>query len=149
METTKKCKDKVESAFVSRMEDIRHLVKADGGDGYYCETCKEYGHDPECWNCEKTDNVIDIEAEIGRLNEYGLSIDLVEAGTFEGQREDYIRYQISWGGPSEEFRIYKNGDVEFWYLDWFDGASIDVRGEDAETIKEIVQWIAEENGWRL
>jgi hypothetical protein len=31
-----------------------------------------------------------------------------------------------------------NGDVEFWLLDWFDSASVDVAGEDAEIIREIV-----------
>ena len=77
--------------------------------------------------------------ELGNLNEYGLAIDFVGAGTFEKQREDYIRYQLSWGGPSEEFRIFKNGEVEFWLLDWFDGASCEVSGADAETIKEIVR----------
>ena len=76
--------------------------------------------------------------ELGSLNEYGLSIDKVEAGTFKNQREDYLRYQLSYGGPSEEFRIYKNGDVEFWYLDWFDGAKVDVAGNDAFIIKDIV-----------
>jgi hypothetical protein len=78
--------------------------------------------------------------ELGSLNDYGLSIDFVAAGTFKDQREPYYRYQLSWGGPSEEFRIYLDGSVEFWFLDWFDGAPIDVTGEDAEIIKEIVSW---------
>jgi hypothetical protein len=78
--------------------------------------------------------------ELGRLEDYGLSIDFVEAGTFKGQRAPYWRYQISWGGPAEEFRVYLNGDVEFWLLDWFDGASVEVTGRDAEIIREIVGW---------
>ena len=106
----KKCKDLVKSAFNGRMKDIRTLFNA---------------KDQET-------------KELGSLNDYGLCIDLVEAGTFEGQREDYYRYQLSWGGPSEEFRIYKNGEVEFWYLDWFDGACVDVSGSDKQIIKEIV-----------
>ena len=72
------------------------------------------------------------------LDGYGLGIDKVDAGTFKGQREDYYRYQLSWGGPSEEFRLYNNGDIEFWYLDWFDGACVDVNGGDANIIREIV-----------
>ena len=109
--TEKKCADKVQRAFNSRMEDIRTLYKADNQE----------------------------TPELGHLYEYGLSIDIVEAGTFEGQREDYICYQLSWGGPSEEFRIYKNGEIEFWYMDWFDGAKVDVTGNDAEIIKAIVE----------
>lgn len=111
----KKCKDKVEGAFNSRMEDIRKLFAA------YCK-----GDDEE------------VE-DLGTLNEYGLCIDLVEAGTFQDQREDYVRYQLSWGGPAEEFRVYRNGEVEFWYLDWFDGAPIGVENEDADIIKEIIE----------
>ena len=112
-ETELKCKDKVKGHFISRMVDIRTL--------YHAEE-------------QQTE-------ELGSLNDYGLSIDKVEAGTFKGQREDYIRYQLSWGGPSEEFRIFKNGEVEFWFLDWFDGASIEVSGDDADIIKDIVSFV--------
>lgn len=108
-----KCEDIVEESFRERMSDIRVLYEA------------EDNHDEE----------------LGYLHEYGLCIDKVEAGTFKGQREDYIRYQLSYGGPQEEFRVYKNGDVEFWYLDWFDGAHVDVTGEDADIIKDICSFI--------
>ena len=107
-----KCINKVEDSFKSRMEDIKILFNA-----------------PE-----------NTTEELGSLNDYGLCIDFVEAGTFQDQRSDFYRYQLSWGGPSEEFRIYKNGDVEFWFLDWFDGAPFKVTGEDAQIIKEIVSW---------
>jgi hypothetical protein len=70
-----------------------------------------------------------------RLSEYGLSIDKVEAGTFKRQREDYVRYQFSWGGPSDELRFYKNGEIEYWFLDWFDGASLDVSQD------KTAQWL--------
>lgn len=105
------CADRVRGAFYSRMEDIREL--------YYA--CGEY-----------------VEG-LGSINDYGLCIDRVEAGTFEGQRAPYTRYQLSYGGPAEEFRIYDNGEVEFWFLDWFDGAHIDVDGEDAVIIRAIAK----------
>lgn len=79
--------------------------------------------------------------ELGSLNDYGLCIDFVGAGTFKDQREPYYRYQLSWGGPQEEFRIFLNGEIEFWYLDWFDGASTPVTGRDAEIIKDIVSGV--------
>ena len=106
-----KCKDIVKGAFKSRMDDIRIL-----------------------YNAEEQET-----KELGNLNEYGLCIDYVEAGTFKKQREPYYRYQLSYGGPSEEFRIYLNGDIEFWYLDWFDGACVDVIGEDAGIIESIIE----------
>tara|TARA_R100001530_G_scaffold127257_1_gene96421 strand:+ start:198 stop:581 length:384 start_codon:yes stop_codon:yes gene_type:complete len=68
------------------------------------------------------------------VNESGLCFDRVEAGTFEGQRAGYWRWQLSWGGPSEEFRLFDNGDLEYWYLDWFDGAKVDVKDEIFENI---------------
>lgn len=76
--------------------------------------------------------------------EYGLAFDYVEPETFRDQDEGYWRFQISYGGPSEEFRFYASPSsadyailsesgmtfpqsfhlyrCEFWYLDWFDGA---------------------------
>jgi len=113
MET--KCKDKAEAAFAGRMEDIRALYEAD-------ITGAEPPEDVGCG-----------------LADYGLGFELVEAGTYRDQRADYVCYQISWGGPSEEFRIYRNGDVEFWFLDWFDGAKVDVIGYDADIIRNIVE----------
>ena len=74
------------------------------------------------------------------LSEYALSLDYVKAGTFSNQRAGYLRWQLSWGGPSDEFRIYDNGDVEYWYLDWWDGACVDVDGDDAEIIKNFTGW---------
>ena len=62
-------------------------------------------------------------------NEAGLSFNRVEAGTFKDQRAAYWRWQLCWGGPSQEFRLFDNGDLEFWHLDWFDGACVIVHDE--------------------
>ena len=76
-------------------------------------------------------NMNDIsERMYERFCEYGLSFDYVAPDTFSDQPEGYLRYQISYGGPSEEIRFYvspaSNGytmyRAEFWQLDWFDGA---------------------------
>ena len=63
------------------------------------------------------------------INNYGLAFDYVERGTFTDQDKGYFRYQLSWGGGQDEFRIYVDYDkqithIEYWYLDWGDGASI-------------------------
>jgi len=65
------------------------------------------------------------------VNQTGLCFDYVEKGTFTDQERGYFRYQLSWGGPSDEFRIYVDYDksidyIEYWYLDWYDGASVRV-----------------------
>ena len=68
------------------------------------------------------------------VNQSGLCFDRVEPGTFKDQRAGYWRWQLSWGGPSQEFRLFDNGDLEYWYLDWFDGAKVDVKDEIFENI---------------
>jgi len=59
------------------------------------------------------------------FNDYGLSIDYVEPETFDNQDEGYLRFQLSWGGPSDEIRFYNNY-IEYAFMDWFDGATKDV-----------------------
>ena len=61
----------------------------------------------------------------------GLCFDYVEPGTFNDQLEGYWRWQLSWGGPADEFQIFVNPDksvhrIEYWYLDWFDGAHVNL-----------------------
>jgi len=109
------CKERVADVFESRMADLRKLWQA----GYGVEV----------------DNV-------GRLEEYGLGVDKVEPNTF-GEHPGYWRYQLSWGGPSEEFRYYNQdaGRVEFWLLDWGDGAALPVKGRDAQVIKGIIDQV--------
>ena len=64
------------------------------------------------------------------VNSNVLSWDYVEG---EGKNNPaYYRLQLSWGGPSDEFRIYTIGDtldidcIDYHYMDWFDSASIPV-----------------------
>ena len=61
-----------------------------------------------------------------------LAFDYVEPHTFDKQPEGYWRWQFSWGGPGDELRGYVNEHkelhrLEYWFLDWFDGASLLVR----------------------
>lgn len=87
--------------------------------------------------------------KFGSLEQYALSINVVEPGTFDGQRERYVRYQLYWGGPSDEFRIYENGDVEYWYMDRFDRAKVDVKEDNADIIKAIVKPIWSNYRWSI
>ena len=73
----------------------------------------------------------EYEDFIDYVNQTSLSWDYVEPFTFDDQREGYYRLQLSWGGPSDEFRIYTDSsktihDIEYWYLDWYDGACVNV-----------------------
>ena len=116
--SNEKAVDKVEAAFASRQADLETLYRLyQSGD--------EEG-DPD----------------IGVWNEYGLCFDYVEPGSFTDQERGYFRYQISWGGPSEEYRFYCDERleitaVEFWFLDWFDGAEKEVTGDALGFWKEV------------
>jgi hypothetical protein len=111
-------KYKVKAHYKNRMADITKLWKL-------------YQQD-----CEANDD------DLGNWNEYGLAFDYVPKGTFDNQRRGYFRYQISWGGPSEEFRFFVDETLnittcQFWFLDWFDGAFIRVTGKNLDTWREI------------
>lgn len=87
-------------------------------------------------------------ADLGSLCEYGLCFDYVAPGTFDEQREGYFRYQLSWGGPSDEFRFFVNPDlschrVEYWFLDWFDGAHHNLAGDDEMLLLELWEWFCD------
>ena len=120
--TDKTCFDLVKDNCNERLDDLRVLLDL------YC-------NDPE----DSNDN-------LGNMYEYGLSFDYIARDTFNEQYEGYFRYQLSWGGPSDEFRIFANKisdyrwsvyKIEYWYLDWFDGAKTVLTGKDYDFIKEI------------
>jgi len=113
------CDDRIDSEMASTLETIRELWEA-----------YQSGEDED------------------GFHEYGLSFDYVAPGTFTDQEQGYFRYQISWGGPSKEFRFYVNPDlscymIEFWFLDWFDGARRALSGEDKALMMEIYDWFGE------
>lgn len=108
----KTCKERINDEYADRIETIESIFERID-DGY---------------DNSDYDAVDKAETE---LNEYGLCFDYVEPNTFEDQERGYLRWQLSWGGPSDEFRFFidKQGgitDIEYHFMDWFDGAVIDV-----------------------
>jgi len=90
-----------ELQFQSRSEDITNMLeRMDNSDAEVSEEAYE------------------------ELYNYGLSLDYVPPFTFDGQRAGYWRWQLSWGGPSDEFRIYVDDDTNireilYVYQDWY------------------------------
>jgi len=120
MAEQKTCKQRVRGELRSRISDIKKLWKA---------------------YREGNENGVD---DLGTFNEYGLSFDYVAPGTFEDQKRGYFRYQLSWGGPSDEFRFYCDEnlspvEIGYWFLDWFDGAHITLKEKDYSLLEEIFQ----------
>ena len=91
------------------------------------KTCAERIQD--MWNTRRED-IKNPEFE-------GLAFDYVEPHTFTDQLEGYWRWQFSWGGPSDELRAFVNEHkeihrLEYWFMDWMDGAKIDLTQERPE-----------------
>jgi len=109
------CKERIKESLRSRGEDFERFITA-----YMGELSEE------------------DESIIDEFYNYGLSIDMVSMGTFKNMKEPYLRYQLSWGGPSEEINFYQNGRVEFVFKDWFDYA-----------VKEVshLDWVEWLRGW--
>lgn len=80
--------------------------------------------------------------DLGSIHDYGLGFDYVEAGTFRDQPEGYYRYQLSWGGPSDEFRLYpfSGSRITYVFMDWFDGEERGLHGDDASLLREVFGW---------
>lgn len=123
IERYKNCNERIDDQLENRINDIKQL---------WDNWCKG----------------IENDEELGNLNEYGLSLDYVEPNTFNDQPQGYIRYQLSCGGPSDEFRYYINPDlsvyrIEYWFLDWFDEANRVLYGEDLKLLTQIYEDWAE------
>ena len=115
---TQSCKEKVLGELRDRIQDIRKLWRL-------------YQKDPDASN-----------PDLGSFHEYGLCFDYVAKGTFGDQKRGYFRWQLSWGGPADEFRFYLDEcldpvEIEYWYLDWFDCAKVDLTGQDYALLEEI------------
>jgi len=123
MEKQPTCEERTDRHLESRIDDLKLLMQAlyDG---------EEYVED------------------LGNMYEYGLSFDYVEGGTDYNDGAGYFRYQLSWGGPSDEFRFFTDPDgylykTEYWFLDWFDGASRRLYGSDESLLEEVFNWFKE------
>jgi len=116
------CAARVEGALAGRVADLQRLL--------------------DSYRAGRTDD------ELGLLPDYALCLDYVAAGTFTGQREGYFRYQLSWGGPSDEFRFYVNPDfschrIEYWFLDWFDGAHRILSDGSMQLLLDVWSWLSD------
>jgi hypothetical protein len=150
------CAERVYENLQSRLEDLRLLWSGYCGDE--CPKCEgmgeveqEDGELKPCEFCNETGKLSEDLPDLGNLFEYGLCFDYVAPRTFNDQSEGYFRYQLSWGGPSDEFRIFADRQeyvyrIEYWFLDWFDGAKQNLSGDDFQLLEEIFYSFFVESG---
>jgi hypothetical protein len=145
------CADRVREACESRLADIRLMLDPTEddyrlGDDGSLDTVIVVGEEEFRFDSSNFDNdtpkteqaysmfADDIEETLrDRFHEYGLAFDYVPRWTFNDQELGFARFQLSCGGPQEEIRFFCDEQrspyrVEFWFLDWGDGACIDITG---------------------
>ena len=113
---------------------------------------EELGYTLEClerlWISYKRDSERYV-GNLGRFDEYHLWFGYEEGGTSQNKEAGYWQYQLSTGGPGDEFRFFTDGEggtlykIEYWYLEWWDGASREIVGRDREydLLKEIFDYL--------
>ena len=119
------CKDLVNEKFNEVEKDYKDAQK------YFEELLSIDPDKQEEFKCkDKYNKFFYCEDFFDYINSNALSWDWVDAE--DEKNPGYYRLQLSWGGPSDEFRIYTIGDtldidcINYHYMDWFDGASIPV-----------------------
>ena len=80
-------------------------------------------------NQRKHKNLMDREKQLKEGELEGLDFSYVSPHTFDKQVEGYWRWQLSWGGPSDELRAFVNENkeihrLEYWFMDWYDGSEV-------------------------
>ena len=147
----KTCAERIDAEYESTMETLRILWAGYCNDE--CPVCIGSGIDEDlsdstcetpCKTCKGEGKLSEDTPEYGSLDEHGLSFDYCYA---DKGNPGYFRYQISWGGPGDEFRIYADKrseynwviwKIEYWFLDWFDGARKILYGEDLKFMKNLL-----------
>ena len=151
--TTKTCNERINDHYESRLDDLKLLWA-----GYMQDECPNCGGSGEiyttdqatieCELCEGSGHLDEDIPDLGSLFDYGLCFDYVTPKTFTDQEQGYFRYQLSWGGPSDEFRIYAERikqynwyiyKIEYWFLDWFEGAHKLLTGDDKNFMMNLLQ----------
>jgi len=103
------CFDRIDEALENRASDFETYMNSSDA---YEEGCENAG--------------------IGPFYEYGLCFDVVTSSDDDHEElpVEYCRFVMSTGGPGDEIRFFPSGRIEYWFLDWFDGACRDVTSED-------------------
>lgn len=152
----KTCAERIDAEYSSTMETLRILwagycndeCPTCGGEGEVvnpdacCDEAPDYKI--KCKVCDGEGNLSEDTPEYGSLNEYGLSFDYCYP---DKGNPGHFRYQLSWGGPSDEFRIYADRrseynwviwKIEYWFMDWYDGAKIVLDGYDKQFMENLL-----------
>jgi len=137
------CEERIDEQLESYLEDLGVLYNRQ--DFYTHEEFEAFKEKFEnVFGCRIEDEA-DLEDKQQQASaEYGLCFDYVDGE--EDGTENYYRYQLCWGGPSAEFRFYVIDEhtptvnkIDFVFLDWFDGATRTLSGEDYDLLYQVFE----------
>ena len=93
------------------------------------KTCKDKIGQELKDRIKEAKEILQAEDQIEALNNWALCW-TKESGKLE----------LSWGGPSDGFYFTPDaGRVIYYYQDWFDGAELNLWGDDLQTMQELYE----------
>lgn len=124
------CKERVAGELADRLNDIKTANLFYSSLQNIKRKAKNKAIPENFFKIVKSLDLRSYESMTEFLNSYSLSFDFIDGVQAEQENSvNYWRWQLSWGGPSDEFRIFWNLEkgiykIEYWFLDWYDGAKI-------------------------
>lgn len=56
------------------------------------------------------------------------------------------KLELSWGGPADGFRFFVDETIQYYFQDWFDGATRDLYGDDYDIMKKFFDYALDFGG---
>jgi hypothetical protein len=152
MSDEKKCEQRIDDELEGRMEQFRQAMNDAGI--LYKHTCPGCGHEwtsSDEWDmcptmAEECDYTNDVEGE--ETDDEVETMDSLSESVLAISKEIVYKIEFSYGGPQDYFMVFVDPDdnqinkIEYHFLDWFDGATRILRGEDFDTAEQVfLNWI--------
>jgi len=109
------CEERIDESLKDRIEELAYALN-----GQYGEAMG--------------DTTAEFEDFIDFINSYALA--------WEDDPEYRAkRLLLSWGGPSEYFLFFDNGNIEYHYVDWGDSAVRSLSGYDYNIMQQVKEYL--------
>ena len=95
------------------------------------KTCEERIDEALRNRIEEIKEALDSSDDIIKwINSYALAYD-------DDPHYKAKRLELSFGGPSDGFRFFEDGTIEYYFNDWFDGTTRKLSGENENIMKHL------------
>ena len=140
------CKERVAGELADRLNDIKTANLFYSSLENIKRKAKNKAIPENFFKIVKSLDLRSYESMTQFLGSYALCFDYIDGVQAEQENTgNYWRLQLSWGGPSDEFRIFWNLEngiyrIDYWFMDWYDGAKITLNKhhEDFSLLRRII-----------